>query len=65
MPDATHAPRSFFPEDMVRDRSLWPALSAHLVSGQVETKAYIEFMATNREFAEWHSRYGAGRQRFN
>jgi hypothetical protein len=61
MPDATHAPRSFHPEDMVRDRSLWPALSRQLVSGTVETKRYIEFLVTHRDFAEWHFQRGAGR----
>jgi hypothetical protein len=65
MPDATHAPRSFFPEDMVRDRSLWPVLSDYLVSGKVETKRFVEFMSTHRDFAEWHFRRGEGRQRFN
>jgi hypothetical protein len=62
MPDATHAPRSFHIDDMVRDRSLWPVLSDYLVSGRVETKQFVEFMNANREFASWHFRRG---QRLN
>jgi hypothetical protein len=65
MPDAGHAPRSFHPEDMVRDRSQWPLLSEMLLSGQVETKQFVEFMSAHRAFAEWHFRRGEGRQRLN
>ena len=65
MPDASHAPRSFHPEDMVRDRSLWPLLSDYLLSGRIETRQFVAFMTTNRDFAEWHFRRGSGRQRWN
>jgi hypothetical protein len=59
---ATYAYRSFSMEEMARDRSQWPMLSDLLVSGQVETKRFVEFMSSHRDFAEWHFRRG---QRLN
>jgi hypothetical protein len=58
---ATHAYRSFTMEEMARDKSLWPMLSDMLLSGQVETKRFVEFMASHRDFAQWHFKRGAGR----
>lgn len=58
MPDATHAARTWHPEDMARDPSKWLLLSELFAAGKIEmeVKDFVDLLTRHRSFAEFHFR---------